>query len=485
MNRLLGIVFLFLLISCGNKEEQGEPVTSNKSGEELAKVYCASCHAFPKPEMLPRNIWLKKVLPNMALRTGNGDLMKELLSLSDEDRMYMLQAGFYPQKPMMTKEDWDKIVKYYELESLESIDSTFDQPEVTGGLPYFKTEQQAIDSKNIVMAQWDDKEQKFYVSTSNRLFSIDKNKEAKEEISETKSPIVKYRHHKDYGKVLLEIGHLNPKDLPLGALKVKDTGEVLLDKMARPVDFLIEDINQDGVDDFLVANFGYHLGDLSWYDGRDFKQHILSNEPGARKLYYVDLDRDGKKDIVSLMTQGKEQVVLYKNLGKGRYKEKVLLSFPPYHGSSYFVLKDMDADGDLDIVYTNGDNADLSIVFKYYHGVHIYTNTKGNFKETYFYAINGASKVCVEDFNKDSNLDLAVISYFPKATESEGFLYFEGTDEHGFQVYSEPTLSKEKWLTIDTGDLDNDGYKEIILGGFDRGVEKKKMVYLLKNTSKP
>ena len=48
------------------------------------------------------------------------------------------------------------------------------------------------------------------------------------------------------------------------------------------------------------------------------------------------------------------------------------------YGSSYLELADMNNDGHLDILYTNGDNADYSYVLKKYHGLRIFINDGKN-----------------------------------------------------------------------------------------------------------
>jgi len=52
----------------------------------------------------------------------------------------------------------------------------------------------------------------------------------------------------------------------------------------------------------------------------------------------------------------------------------LLIVFSSYFGSSYFYAKDLDFDRDFDFVYSNGDNADLSIIKKPFHGVRFYLN---------------------------------------------------------------------------------------------------------------
>src|SRR5258705_1235674 len=39
-------------------------------GERLARMFCAGCHAFPEPALLPKTTWQSGALPKMAPRLG-------------------------------------------------------------------------------------------------------------------------------------------------------------------------------------------------------------------------------------------------------------------------------------------------------------------------------------------------------------------------------------------------------------------------------
>jgi hypothetical protein len=63
-------------------------------------------------------------------------------------------------------------------------------------------------------------------------------------------------------------------------------------------------------------------------------------------------------------------------------------------------------------------------------------------------------------------------------------LYFEGQANLKFDVSSKKKVSSHKWLTMDAGDFDKDGDKDIILGAFNRELRKKagvKSVVILEN----
>ena len=76
MKRVL--IFLLcceMLISCGerikkNNANQEVLGSSDLTGDILAVKHCVECHAFPVPELLPKSIWKKEVLPSMGHRMG-------------------------------------------------------------------------------------------------------------------------------------------------------------------------------------------------------------------------------------------------------------------------------------------------------------------------------------------------------------------------------------------------------------------------------
>ena len=70
-----------------------------------------------------------------------------------------------------------------------------------------------------------------------------------------------------------------------------------------------------------------------------------------------DLNEDGPPDFVALMSQQYESVEAFINRGEGQFSRQTLWAAPsPAFGSSGIELVDMDRDGDLDVLYTNGDS---------------------------------------------------------------------------------------------------------------------------------
>jgi hypothetical protein len=481
------ILFVIFFASCSlKKSHEGnseEPKVSGLSGKELANIHCSGCHLFPDPNLLTKEIWMNSVLPKMGLRLGMVDYFNEMTRMSVEEMELLLKNDIYKTYKVMHQDDWQKVLNYYVDNAPDSLE--FKEIKTSHQLTNFDLDVLGYEGNEIVMTKFDSKEKKIVAAEafSKNLVEITNNKVDSIKISND-YPIVDFANHSKYGRVWLEIGNMNPNDKSQGTLR--NAEKVLINGLKRPVDLLLADINEDGTEDFVISNFGNYLGHLSWYDGLTFQAHLLYNQPGARVSYNVDFDKDGKKDIISLFTQGKESIVLFKNIGNENFETIPLIEFPPSYGSSFFELVDFNNDQHLDIIHSSGDNADLSIILKPYHGIWILINDgKQGFNQKYFFHQNGASKAIARDFDNDGDLDLASISFFPKKDNNEGFLYLENKGNFEFKAFKKKGVSNFKYLTLDAGDFDNDGDLDLILGRFDRSPEsrmkKTKNIFILFN----
>jgi len=198
----------------------------------------------------------------------------------------------------------------------------------------------------------------------------------------------------------------------------------------------------------VACEFGNQTGQLAWYENNGnggYQKKILRDKPGAITAIIKDANNDGLMDIYALMAQGDEGVFLYENQGSGKFQEKRLLSFLPLNGSQYIELADFNKDGFDDIVYVCGDNADKTPMLKSYHGIYIFLNDgKSNFKQSYFYPLNGSYKAMVRDYDLDGDLDIAAISFFPDYLRypEESFIYLSNRGNLTFDDYSFPEATK-------------------------------------------
>jgi len=271
------------------------------------------------------------------------------------------------------------------------------------------------------------------------------------------------------------VGYMNPAEKPLGAIyRIQDeTIDTLARKLHRPVFTEIVDINEDGKAEIFVCEFGNLSGQFSMLVEKDSKWEstILLPLPGAIKMEVMDMNQDGKKDIVVLTTQGKEGIYILYQENNLQFRLEQVFQLGPEYGSSWFQLIDYNGDEHLDIVMVNGDNADLSIFLKPYHGLRLLINNGNNkFTEAWFYPIYGATQVLCEDYDLDGDLDFAVMAFFPdfEHSQEESFIWLENKDPKAyiFEAHTHPKAKSGRWMVMDNGDFDQDGDIDILLGSF-------------------
>jgi hypothetical protein len=221
-------------------------------------------------------------------------------------------------------------------------------------------------------------------------------------------------------RLITLMGIMDPNDQPRGSVGILDSDlkfTPLIDSLKRPVFIERADFNKDNMEDVVVCAFGNYGGALEVHQNignGKYSKHSISALPGSRKVVIKDFNNDGLPDILVMFSQGDEQISLYTNAGNFRFRVTTLLRFSPVYGSSYFDITDFNKDGHWDIVYTNGDNADYSIIPKPYHGVRIFLNNGENqFTESWFQPLFGCSLAIARDFDKDGDVDIATTSFFP------------------------------------------------------------------------
>jgi hypothetical protein len=484
---------LLILSSCNNfkrnKSHAAVPLSNIKSGKALAAVYCQSCHQLPDPSSLDAKSWANGVLPNMGPYLGIFNLGFQEYPSSRNDRF--LDKGFYPSHPLLNNTEWQHIIDYYTATSPDTLPAQSRTKNISLDIPGFKIVVPPDDENPAVTFITVDtssaQHQLLLYDISRKSLLSYNSKLQKEDTIVFKTPVVAASFKKE-ALAFCNIGEINPNNGRSGKLQSFFQDEnghlhpdslLVIDSLARPVDFQAADLNGDGRTDYLVSEFGHLKGELAWFEDTGehrFKKHILRNLPGAGTTVINDYNHDGQPDIWALFAQADEGIFLFTNKGHGLFETQRLLSFPPMQGSTGIELDDFNKDGFPDILYTCGDNADFSSVLKPYHGVYIFLNDgKNKFTENYFFPVHGCFKAIARDFDRDGDLDIAAISFFaddPRQPE-EGFVYLKNEGQLRFNPFSFPQSRAGKWLTMNEGDLDRDGKIDIVLGNFSAPVKSK------------
>lgn len=251
------------------------------------------------------------------------------------------------------------------------------------------------------------------------------------------------------------------------------TNRVVLDKTYRVTDVEAGDFNGDGRVDLAVAQFGYLEGQVQWLenlgDGR-FGEHPLLELSGAIHAPVVDINRDGKPDIVSLVSQDWEEVWAFENQGGGAFASRVLHgSTNNDYGSSGLSIADVDRDGIADIVYTNGDGFDYTTPgSRPWHGVQwMRGDGRGNFRFHRVGTFPGAYSPVVADLNGDGHPDIIAVSAFNDWSKPEAvaLMCFENDGRQSFTPRPLATAPSHM-VVLKAADMDNDGRIELVTGCF-------------------
>jgi hypothetical protein len=196
----------------------------------------------------------------------------------------------------------------------------------------------------------------------------------------------------------------------------------LLEGVGRVADVQAADFEGHGKLDLVVGVFGWRkTGEILYLSNQTtdwtrprFLLHVLDSRHGTIHVPVCDLNKDGRPDFVALISQEHETIVAFLNEGHGRFRKETIYTAPhPAYGSSGIQLVDLDSDGDLDVLYTNGDSLDESIL-KPYHGVQWLENS-GTFPFTHhpLAAMYGAERAVAADLDGDGLLDIVAVSWLP------------------------------------------------------------------------
>ena len=440
---------LLITQNCGRSDKEW--------AAENAKRQCGSCHLVPEPNSLTKEIWAQSILPQMSMYFKWQSASKYDYAQNN----LIAKKGILP----MNDKTWASLESYYIDNGLSQVDirenvlrkqNRFDEILVRKVCEYPSTTALLID----------DNKSEIYLGCKSELKIL--NDELSSETLLVEDMTISDLHlNTPYELFMLDIGILSPNDYYAGSLRSFNLKEralhTKLDSLIRPVHMI------DHAGSIYISEHGNERGRYSKFNLSEHGAVTLTSLPGIYKTFRMDIDHDGQDEFILQIGQAKEGIYMWRQ----DLPLTPLIQFPPEFGLSDMDTTDMNNDGFTDLIITNGDNADISFMHKSYHGVRILLNDKiGGFKESYFYPLCGASQVKCLDANADGLQDLVVSSFFPFNPE-QSIVYLEQSSTNSeFQAYTFEHADSGRWLVMESGDIDEDGDKDIIVGSYINGPTK-------------
>ncbi|TWU04508.1 FG-GAP repeat domain-containing protein [Stieleria varia] len=306
----------------------------------------------------------------------------------------------------------------------------------------------------------------------------------------------------DLDLIVADVGKFYPDESTEGTLwMLRNQGDGTFQRhplklgLARTANVRPLDHDGDGDIDLVVSDFGLHVHGSIYLltnesvsaDEPMFHWDVLDKRPGAIDTPIADFNHDGRPDIVTLVSQHHEVVDLHLNLGDGKFESHELFRAPdPSYGSSSLEVVDFDADGDLDVVLTNGDTFD-DFLAKPYHAIHWLEN-RGEYPFQHHQIATMPGVYCARtgDLDLDGDLDIAAVSLLghseidkhPPGT-FQGVIWLEQTENHQFQPHH-MELNRCDAATCHLLDWDADGDLDILVppANYDHRVSSEIAVYI-------
>jgi hypothetical protein len=494
-------------------------VPAGISDEDVQKIICIQCHKRPTPDILPRSKWHHEIAKMMFLRDKKtqprGDLSGVELS-----------------------PDMAAALRYMEANAPERLEAPKPWPAVAESKLKFTSYGLTIPDRpdnpavsNVQIADFDGDGKLDVIGTEMFQGTVFWGRLQPQSplrvIADAPHPdhVTLTDVDKDGLKDLLvaDLGQFLPGDHSDGAVIWMQAlgngkfGGFWADGLPRVADVEDGDFNGDGKNDLAVAAFGWrttgHIAILenqsSGADRASFAPHIIDPRPGAIHVVPIDLNRDGKLDLVALISQQFETVVAYMNTGKGDFSfdPQVLYEAPhPNWGSTGIQVVDLDKDGDPDVLLTHGDTMDDALV-KPYHGIQWLENTwlvppkrgeggpaapkpgeGGPFQAHDVAQMPSVHRAVAADLDGDGDLDIVACALLPGASNVDdatlpALVWLEQT-KPGVFVRHTLEMGFPRHATLDVADVDGDGDVDIVTGSFSPDKPAKSWVQVWLNQLK-
>jgi hypothetical protein len=265
----------------------------------------------------------------------------------------------------------------------------------------------------------------------------------------------------------------------------------LLENVGRVADVQMADFNGDGKNDLIVGVFGLqHAGEIIYlenqttdWDHPKFEPHVVDDRHGTIHVPIAHLHDDHTNDFIALISQEHETIVAFINDGKGNFRKDTLYTAPhPAYGSSGIQLVDLNGDGKVDILYTNGDVLDQPYLLKPYHSIQWLEN-KGfdehgrlrPFEHHPLTSMYGVHRAVAADLRGDGVMDIVAVAFLPeegfvqrKDMNLDAVIVLEQTSPGKFDKFERHSLETVTCdhVTCDIGNVFGTGRNDLVIGNF-------------------
>jgi hypothetical protein len=477
-----GLALVGLLAAgCGGQPAPpAKTVSGDTDGADLVEnihQFCSACHAYPPADTFPRSEWFNEV-----------------------ERAY----GFNRDSPVSVPvPPFDAVVKHYEDRApLELPPARFEQASGPPPVAFSRIgldvaphkEKPAVSNVNLVRLFDKDRLDLLACDMHRGLVMVLSpyaDAPAPRVLAEIPNPahaeVVDLDGDGIKDVLVANLGSPRPTDNPTGSvvwLRGRPGGTftpiTLFAGVGRVADVQAADFDGDGKLDLVVAAFGWNsTGEVYLLRNRTtdwerphFEAEEIDNRHGAIHVPVCDLNHDGKPDFVALISQQHETVVAFLNEGGGRFRKETIWAAPhPAYGSSGIELVDLDGDGDLDVLYTNGDVLDKPYLLKPYHGVQWLEN-RGTFPFTHhpLTPMYGVHRALAIDVDGDGRKDVVAVSFlpadaFPQRKDKDAVILLHQEAPGRFVRYSLEKGTCDH-VTCAAGDVFHTGKTDLVIGNF-------------------
>ena len=462
-------------------------------GEARSHVHCSACHLRPDPDILPLESWIEVLRIHLGRFNQAGILVGPEQAAADSDEGLREARLSLPHEKhrgyRLPRSDFTDIIYFYlkhaPTRSLPQRGKPAFAPEPAPFELIFAPHASMHNQAQYTLATFESESGRMILGDSanrslvvldargQRLWSIPVGGIYPTSLMARPDGIHVVRSGPDLQSVVESLPDGKVLRFPPSALEERMDPvpmEEVVTGLQFPIHITFADLDDDGRDELIVEEFGMSEGALSWYkqthDAYDEK-NILYDGPGSLDTIVEDLTGNGRPDILAMVTQAEQAIYLFENQGRGQFEKRLLLRKHPAFGFDAMFLEDMNGDGRLEIITVNGDNDLETQPLRPYHGVRIWRDTGDlQFEEAFFYPMHGAIQAVIRDFNGNGRLDIVAVSLWPdfQSLPLESAVYLENDGHLSFTPRRIPGSERGRWAVIGAGDLDGNGFDDLLLG---------------------